>query len=1035
MTETGQDLAQPSGRGRRALRAVGIGTGLLTLLCAGAIIGPMRCWSAWFRWGIEVSTCPAGTPLPTAQVDVRGVGRAQAGTIAVSAEATYTDGPADIAWTTPLDVDGASVVLVRADGTETELSPKDDGWESPDRLQVGTFALPADLPDGDHQLRVLVDTPIGESVVTMGLPVFAPATVHMLTDRPLYEPGHTVSFRSVVLRARDLVPLGGRPGRFVVRDPRGETVFEEHAAASEWGVASSSIPLDSQAMLGTWSACWLSGVAEGCAPFEVTRFTLPRFTVSANSSMAWARRGDTPRFEGTVRLASGAPVADAEISVTWSVNGAWQPTHTWLHESLPTETRTDRAGRFSLSVPEIPQDLVDTATLVAHISATDPTGDRQATSATLLLSVDNIAAEAVSEIGEASLVDGLNNRLWVRATTPNGTAFPHASLTLERAWDPTAPPLVAEADEDGVAVFQVDPGAPVSVVVEEPPVRLPPPPPPIQLQSVQDMGRNLSAGLGDYRTLEAAESRLLACQNFVTGSSRRVEVVMVVEQGRVVDAWGASEPLVDCVVRAMGGVAMPSGHARVLKAGWMLQPAAMPGLSAQVEPWLGGAPDGLDLAIQQQLAGARICLPRGQQNRKLSPQMVYSIEEGASAVSVRWLEAEDGQADGISRPCLARSFQGLRLAAPADQAARGLVRLTGIAAPAGAGGPSLPQERVVTAYDLRLTARSKDGEVLGSTRLVLPPGQIPDFRLRAEPTLPQPGETVVVSMVRGPNFSGELPDKLVLRHADGSFLEAEREKDAKSVQFTLPADKTGWWSVTWAGSVSRVYVAPPGRLDVQISSDKDTYRPGEAATFTVRTTNESGAVSAAVSLFGVDETLSALAPLPGPDAMSSLQAQVPTPSPAFGALDGVALVKGHLRGENARMATILRVGEPPSPESLDAPVSVYGSNGVDVRGAVVDPFFPILAELLRQERAWERDAPAEDRLTPARAARLFAQARSVVQEAGGTVTDAYGRPLRLSTLPADLLELTAPHAIATDGARLPEDLENWAQWVAREEPK
>ena len=47
---------------------------------------------------------------------------------------------------------------------------------------------------------------------------------------------------------------------------------------------------------------------------------------------------------------------------------------------------------------------------------------------------------------------------------------------------------------------------------------------------------------------------------------------------------------------------------------------------------------------------------------------------------------------------------------------------------------------------------------------------------------------------------------------------------------------------------------------------------------------------------------------------------------------------------------------------------------------------------------------------------------------------AYGRPLRLYRLPADLLALTDPHAVVATGTRLPEDVENWSAWVAKEKP-
>ena len=48
------------------------------------------------------------------------------------------------------------------------------------------------------------------------LPLYTPARIHILTDRPLYEAGNTVKFRAIALRANDLSPLEERPGTWRV---------------------------------------------------------------------------------------------------------------------------------------------------------------------------------------------------------------------------------------------------------------------------------------------------------------------------------------------------------------------------------------------------------------------------------------------------------------------------------------------------------------------------------------------------------------------------------------------------------------------------------------------------------------------------------------------------------------------------------------------------------------------------------------------------------------------------------------------------
>ena len=1035
------DTGDPADKAARSpwLRRIGLGSGLMALLCAGAVILPMRCWSAWLWWGIDSDSCPAGTPLGSLEVDVTKLGRGQQGRISVRGLATFTTGASDGAQRAPLSLRAVSAKLRTTSDELVELDLAEDGWRSSDSTEQVRATLPADLPDGDHTLVVEARSGLGEHSLEVTLPVYAPAKVHLLTDRPLYEPGHTVSMRSVALRARDLVPLPGRPGRFTITDPLGRTLLDERVPASDWGVAASTFPIDTDAPHGRWKACWVSHTDTGCSDFKVTAFTLPRFTVSATGASSWSGRGDQSRIDGSVRLASGAPVADADITVKWHVDGAWTMPHSWTMGELPTRARTDAAGQFSLELPVIPEDLVGTATLVGNIAAVDPSGDRQTTQVRHLLSVDDIALSAVTELDEHSLVEGANNRLWLRATTASGQPLPGATLTVTRTWDPTAPALTELADADGVAALQIDPGAPVNVVVPEPPRRLPPPPPPIQLTDMRDLGRDSPASLADQRGFEAARDRLKRCADFVSESMEQPLLITVVENGRVVEAYGTTDTA-ECLASQLRGHRMPSGDTRVLQLRIKVQPADLPQLHTELSVWAGTQQDfGRTLGLA--VARARSCMVPILRSQKLPWSLQWTSQAGSARLTTRWLRT-GRELPPFSERCFSEAFDGLELAAPATHTSMGRLAFSAKPAPAESSGTAIPQERVVLGYELSVEATAPDGESLGTTRIVLPPGTLPDLRLRAEPTLPKPGDTVTLTFFRGPNFRGQLPKEVFLQHASGARLKGELNQETRQVSYTLPDDPSkitasGWWSASAGGAMARVYVARPGQLEVSLASDATRYRPGDSARIQVTTTSDTGPVSAAVALVGVDRTLEALAPLPGPGALETLQAQVPTTTPAFGSFDGLALVRGQISGENARQATMFRVSSRPDLEPVDTPVSANKLDLPDPRAVLVDHFFPLLAELLRQERAWEKQAGKDDKLDPTQAALLWSQAVDAVAVRDGeaAVLDAYGRRLRLHQLPADLLDMTAPHNIVADGTRLPQDLENWTQWVVREEPK
>ena len=337
-------------------------------------------------------------------------------------------------------------------------------------------------------------------------------------------------------------------------------------------------------------------------------------------------------------------------------------------------------------------------------------------------------------------------------------------------------------------------------------------------------------------------------------------------------------------------------------------------------------------------------------------------------------------------------------------------------------------------YELQVQALA-GAEDLGETVLRLSPGAVPPIRLRATPILPARGATVQVELLRGPDFQGELPEKLVMRHQGGKNLVTDLDPQTRVAAFDLPDDLDGWFTVEWGGATARAFVRPQGELAVDLQSDRPTYAPGETATLTVRTTQGGTGAPAAVSLVGVDETLGQLVPLPGPDAMQAMRDPVLTPSPAFGTLDGQALALGRIQGENAAAATVLRVSQLPTPADTDADVTIYHQGPFDPLLPLSERFYTVLGELHVQARAWEDSAPAGELMDNATMAGLWTDAREACEARGEDVSDAYGRPLRLHWLPEELLQLTDPRVVVIDSTRLPEDVVAWSPWVAEKEPR
>jgi len=985
---------------------------------------------------VTIPVCPDGDMKLGVSLSADGMRRGTSGWVRVSALAHYTTGIADQIRSVDLaKVEVKRLVLVVGD-KETTLSPEGEkGWQgtAPDALRA-EVKLPKDVPDGEHKLRVEVSTSLGDGSVEAPLALFAPARVHVLADRPLYEPGNLIRFRAVVLRARDLVPLEGRPGKWIVKDANGETVLEEEAPADAFGVAAGDFPLDPKAPEGSWSITWRSAQAEGATRVRVEPFTLPRFTVEASPARTFYRAGDRPRLDGRVVYASGAPV-EADVELSWSRSGTWPPPPAWFAQGagkLPTRVKTDAEGRFELELPMVPKDLRGKVTLQARLTAIDPAGDRVTGATAVLLSEDAIAVEAVTEM-QGRLAEGMNNRLFLRATAADGTVLPGAKLLVKRAWDPTDKGTETQTDDDGVASLQVDPGPPVNVVVPAMPVRPPRRPDAVERTGAEELVSQREPTLRELTAMDGWNGPLATCARFVERGAESVEVSLRVAGTGQIIGVGHEGALGACVARVLREQRMSYSDERIFTVRWRFQ-SDMASLQSEV----GGTdelPEPVEEALAQALLDARSCVRDDTTDGELPRMWLWSVQ--GRRFSARALQ--DDEADDPIDADVARCIEGRLVAfdegrtlkkddAP-EQDQFGWLRVAVQPAPRVQSRKSQPTTYL--GYELQVSA-SSDGEEIGETKVRLRPGSIPSLRMRAVPVLPKAGGEVVVKMLRGPDFTGELPKKLFLTH-EGDSVEAELDAKTREARFKLPSDAQGWWEVQHGGVLARVYVRRLASLDVKISADRDAYKPREQAKLLIQTTaGEGAAVQASVTLAGVDATLGQLAALPGVGEMEGMRVAASGQS-AFGVLAPAALEQGRIRGENAAAATVLLLSSIPTQPELDVSVSTSAETPFDPIEPLTDRFYVVLSELHEQIRKWEESAPKDEQMTPKRMADLWDAAVDACVKRGDDVTDIFGRRLTLRRLPDDLLALAAPRSVVIEGTRLPEDVENWVQWVRGEQ--
>lgn len=1033
-------MRAPMSRKRRILLILFGALAGLALLVTSQLV----CISAYLAHGIAVETCPDGDVVQTVSVESYNLRRRVEGWVTVRAFGNYTTAAADGARAAEV-VRGVDQELyfVKPGGEELALKPR-EGWKD----GSASVALP-EVPDGEYILRAKVSTPIGDTVQDVPLPVFAPAKVHVITDRPLYEPGNVVQFRAVALRAKDLAPLDGRPGRWIVTDPNGEVMLEEKSPAKELGIASGSFPLDKGAAEGDWRVAWSSGAAEDTVTFRVEPFSLPRFSIEASPAKPYYRANEKPVIRGKVRYSSGAPVRDAEVEIVWSINGSWPPPAEWMESTLPKRASTDASGGFELDLPRIPGDLRGKSTLFARLAATDPAKDRVEGSASVLLSEDAIAVSAVTELDDG-LVQGFNNRIYLRVTSASGAVLSNTELTVKRAWEQNDKGIKAMTDEDGVASLQVDPGPPINVVIPPMPWRPPPRPPAIARTNAIDLITEDSPPLADLRAMDSWTPAIAPCTRFVESSESTQVGVRVDPTGAIDTVTHDGRPFSRCVAASLNGKRLaPTGKNRIYQIEFAGQ-STLPTMAANINgtPFM---PPPLEQALHVAALDARTCLPRNVESGMLPRMMLWKYDGKKREFSARF--ADDPDAEGtpsaavaacaeakLSKPSIAwpsaRQLEEEGEEGTSESVAIGFARFT--VDPAASDASMRPQATTMLGYELAITARTvatgeAKAEELGKTKLFISPGQIPYVRLRASTVLAEPGQEIEVAILRGPSFSGEIPEKLYLSHETGS-IEGKVDPKTKTVKFAIPGDGQGWYALDFSNARALVYVKPRSDLVVSVKPGADTYAPGDTATLTVSTRSRGNGTAAAVGLFGVDSSLGQLTSLPGADDMARVRPKAEMRSSAFDVLDASALALGRIRGANAAAATVLRVASVPAYVDLDASVNASGQGTFDPIEPLTDHFYAALAELHDRTRDWEQTSPPGEQITPAVMAKLWNAALDACERKKISVDDAYGRRLRLHRLPADLLALTDPRAVVVDGTRLPEDIENWPAWVAKEKP-
>jgi len=172
----------------------------------------------------------------------------------------------------------------------------------------------------------------------------ASLTAYTYTDRPVYRPGDTVHFRSIV-RAQTIsgyVIPQSRDLRLEMRDPRDyRTIWQQTVKLSDMGTAEWNYVIPAEANLGTYYLSMQMGerYVEG-TNFSVEDYKKPEYQVKVTAQPPRVLQGQPIKATIDARYYFGEPVANAKV--TWVVH-----TSTYWpmgHDQDDEEAGADREG-------------------------------------------------------------------------------------------------------------------------------------------------------------------------------------------------------------------------------------------------------------------------------------------------------------------------------------------------------------------------------------------------------------------------------------------------------------------------------------------------------------------------------------------------------------------------------------------------------------------------------------------------------------------------------------------------------------------
>jgi hypothetical protein len=145
-------------------------------------------------------------------------------------------------------------------------------------------------------------------------------TAVFFTDRALYRPGQTISYKGILVRVDQekdqYEALAGRVVEVVFADPNGKEVAQFTHRTSDYGSFTGSCTAPRDRLMGQYSLRVISG-GRGSANFNIEEYKRPKFQVTLDAPKTAPKLNDKVNLQGKAEAYTGAAVDTAQVK--WRV--------------------------------------------------------------------------------------------------------------------------------------------------------------------------------------------------------------------------------------------------------------------------------------------------------------------------------------------------------------------------------------------------------------------------------------------------------------------------------------------------------------------------------------------------------------------------------------------------------------------------------------------------------------------------------------------------------------------------------------------